>query len=167
LVWNLCKESVVKQTSVAENMLKHSGPAKVFYTEQDLINAVSNWEIQEWDVVVLPFQWPAWAPWMPEMLMPTAVLKWAGFQKVALITDWRFSWWTSGPCVWHIFPEAYKWWRIWLIRNWDIIHIDIPKRILSVEVSEEMFTKRSQEEQIIPQRVLTPLLQKFRQFYLE
>lgn len=168
LKWNICKESVVKQTSVNPDMLVHSWPAKVFYSEQDVIDWVQNWKIQEWDVVVLPYQWPAWAPWMPEMLTPTSAIKWAWFKKVALITDGRFSWWTAWPCIWHISPEAYNGWKIWLIRDWDIIEIDMPKRILNVKVTEEEFEKRKKTNSIkVPERTMTPMLVKFRKNYSE
>jgi dihydroxy-acid dehydratase len=168
LKWNICKESVIKQTWVNKDMLVHSWPAKVFYTEQEVVDWVKNGKIQEWDVVVLPYQWPAWAPWMPEMLTPTAAIKWAWFQKVALITDWRFSWGTAGPCIGHIYPEAYNKWRIWLIKDWDIIEIDIPNRTLNVKVSDEEFERRAKEEGFkIPERTMTKMLEKFRKDYAE
>ena len=167
LKWNICEESVIKQTWVNKDMLVHSWPAKVFYTEQEVVDWVKNWKIQEWDVVVLPYQGPAWAPWMPEMLTPTAAIKWAWFTKVALITDGRFSWWTAGPCIGHITPEAYNGWRIWLIKDWDIIEIDIPNRKLNVKVSEQEFEKRAKEGFKVPERKLTSMLEKFRKYYSE
>lgn len=167
LVWNIAKESVVKQTSVNENMLKHKWKAKVFYTEEDLLKAIEKWKIEEWDVIILPFQWPAWAPWMPEMLTPTSAIKWAWYTKVALITDWRFSWWTAGPCIWHIYPEAINWGKIWLIRDWDIIEIDMPNRILNAKITEKEFKLRAKEWIKVPKRKMTPMLEKFRKNYLE
>lgn len=165
LTWNIAEESVVKQTSVEKEMLVHSGPAKIFNSEQDLLDAISWKKIKEWDVIILPFMWPAWAPWMPEMLTPTAAIKWAWFKRVALITDWRFSWWTAGPCIWHIYPEAINWWKIWLLKNWDIIEIDMPKRKLNAKVSESEFKIRAKKLKI-PKRSMTPLLVKFREAYL-
>ena len=168
LKWNICTESVVKQTWVNSDMLVHSGPAKIFYTEQAVVDWVKNWKIQEWDVVVLPYQGPAWAPWMPEMLTPTSAIKWAGFTKVALITDWRFSGWTAGPCIWHIYPEAYNKGRIWLIKDWDIINIDMPNRIMNVEVTDEEFERREKEEGFnVPEREMSPMIAKFRKYYSE
>ena len=168
LKWNICEESVIKQTWVNEDMLVHSWPAKVFYTEQEVVDGVKNGRIQEWDVVVLPYQGPAWAPWMPEMLTPTAAIKWAWFKKVALITDGRFSGWTSGPCIGHIYPEAYNGGRIWLIKDGDIIEIDIPNRTLNVKVSDEEFEKRAKSWEFkAPKRTLTPMLEKFRKYYSE
>lgn len=165
LKWNICSESVVKQTSVSKEMLKHTWPAKVFYSEQAVIDGLSDWKISEWDVVVLPFQGPAWAPWMPEMLTPTSAIKWAWFEKVALITDWRFSWGTAGPCIGHIFPEAYNWWKIWLIEDWDLIEIDMKNRILNVKISDEEFEKRAKKWMKIPEREMSPMLVKFRKEY--
>ncbi len=165
---NICTESVVKQTWVVADMLIHSWPAKVFYTEQAVVDGVKEWKIQEWDVIVLPYQGPAGAPWMPEMLTPTSAIKWAWFTKVALITDGRFSWWTAGPCIWHITPEAYNWGKIWLIQDWDIIEIDMPRRILNIKVGDEEFEKRAQSWDFkAPEREMTPMMKKFRKYYSE
>ncbi|MDD5769895.1 MAG: dihydroxy-acid dehydratase [Candidatus Gracilibacteria bacterium] len=166
LVGNICEESVVKQTSVNTDMLKHSGPAKVFYSEQDVIDGVKNKKIEEGDIVVLPFQGPAGAPGMPEMLTPTSAIKGAGFKNVALITDGRFSGGTAGPCIGHITPEAYNGGKIGLIKNGDTIEIDIPNRILNVKVTEEEFeNRRKNKDFIVPERIMTPLLLKFRKNY--
>ncbi len=168
LKWNICRESVVKQTSVTPDMLVHSWPAKVFYSEQDVIDWVAQWKIEEWDIVVLPYQGPAWAPWMPEMLTPTSAIKWAGFTKVALLTDGRFSGWTAGPCIGHISPEAYNGWRIGLVRDGDIVEIDMPNRVLNVRVSEEEFEERRRAWGMeVPERFMSPMLVKFRKNYGE
>ncbi len=165
LVGNICEESVIKQTSVHPDMLVHTWPAKVFYSEQELVDGVESGKIQEGDVVVLPFQWPAGAPWMPEMLTPTAVIKGAGFKKVALITDGRFSWWTAGPCIGHIIPEAYNWGNIGYIQDGDRISIDIPNRSLQVDVSDAVFAQRKKAWTFISQRETTPMMEKFRKQY--
>ena len=163
---NICQESVVKQTSVSEDMLKHTGKAKVFYTEQAVVDGIKEGAIEEWDVVVLPFQGSAGAPWMPEMLTPTSALLGAGYKKVALITDGRFSGGTAWPCIWHISPEAYNGGKIWLIQNWDSIEIDIPTRKLEVKVSDEEFEKRKKAwVSHPPERTMTPMLEKFRKSY--
>ena len=164
---NICKESVVKQTAVSEEMLKHSGPAKIFYSEASLVEGVKLCKIQEGDVVVLPYQGLAGAPGMPEMLTPTAAVKGAGFKKVALITDGRFSGGTSGACVGHIAPEAYNGGIIGLLKDRDIIEIDIPNRALNADVSNEEFKKRAEARAKPPKRSLTPLLEKFRVDYLK
>ncbi len=167
LVWNIAEESVVKQTSVSEQMLKHTWPAKVYNSEEQMIKWLEDWEIKQWDVIVLPFQWPAWAPWMPEMLTPTAAIKWAWFDRVALITDWRFSWWTAGPCIWHIYPEAINWGNIWLIKNGDIIEIDMPNRYINAKVSDWEFKRRRKKGINAPKRKMSPMLVKFRNHHLE
>ncbi len=161
---NLAHSAVIKQTAVEEGMMTHTGPAKVFYTEQDLLNAIEEKKINEGDVVVLPFQGPAGAPGMPEMLAPTDAIKGAGYRKVALITDGRFSGATSGPCVGHIEAEAYNGGNIGLVRNGDLIDIDIPKRMLNVKLTDEELNKRLKELSI-PERKLTPLLNSYREKY--
>lgn len=162
---NICDESVVKQTSVSPNMLIHSGPAKIFYTEQALVDAVGAGKVMEGDVLVLPFQGPAGAPGMPEMLTPTSVVKGAGLTKVAILTDGRFSGGTAGPCIGHITPEAYNGGRIGLLRDGDIIHINMKERKLNADVSEEEFAKRQKQGMKVPERTLTPMLKKFRLAY--
>lgn len=158
---NLAKTSVVKQTAVPEDMLKHTGPAKVFESESSMLEALEADTIKEGDVVVLRYMGQAGAPGMPEMLSPTSAIKGAGFKKVALITDGRFSGGTAGPCIGHIEPEAYFGGPIAGLKDGDIIEIDMPKRILNVQLSDEEIEKRISQA-IIPERTLTPFLKKFR-----
>ncbi len=158
---NLAEASVVKQTAVPAEMLVHSGPAKVFEDEQTLLDAIENGGIEEGDVVVIRYMGPAGAPGMPEMLSPTAAIKGAGFKKVALITDGRFSGGTAGPCIGHIVPEAYNGGVIAVVQDGDIIDIDMPKRILNLQVSDEEITARMKNV-VIPERQMTPLMRKFR-----
>ena len=158
---NLARSAVVKQTAVSEEMMKHKGKAKVFSNEDDLLKAVEDKKIEEGDVVVLNFLGFAGAPGMPEMLSSTDAIKGAGFKKVALITDGRFSGGTSGLCIGHVEPEAYNKGVIAVLRDGDIIEIDIPNRKLNVELSEEEITRRMKEIKI-PERKLTSLLKEFR-----
>lgn len=158
---NLAKSSVIKQTAVPQEMLKHTGPAKVFESESAMLEALAEDKIEEGDVVVLRYMGPSGAPGMPEMLSPTSAIKGAGFKKVALITDGRFSGGTAGPCIGHIEPEAYLGGTIATLRDGDIIEIDIPNRILNVKLSDEEIKKRA-ENLVIPERKLTPFLKKFR-----
>jgi len=116
-------------------------------------------------VVVLPFQGPAGAPGMPEMLTPTDALKGAGYKKVALLTDGRFSGATTGPCIGHVEIEAFNGGAIGAIRDGDIIEIDISKRSLNVIVSDSVLLERL-EEQVPPARELTPLLESYRKQFL-
>jgi len=111
---------------------------------------------------VLPFQGPAGAPGMPEMLTPTDAIKGAGYKNVALITDGRFSGATTGPCIGHIEMEAYNSGPIGAIRDGDIIEIDIPNRKLNVQLSNEEINKRVKSVEI-PERKLTPLLDSYRE----
>jgi len=159
---NIAHSGIVKQTAVEKEMAVHSGPAKIFYTEKDLLDAIESGNIAEGDVVVLPFQGPAGAPGMPEMLTPTDAIKGAGYKKVALITDGRFSGATTGPCIGHIEMEAYNGGAIGAIRDGDVIDIDIPNRKLNVKLSEQEIKKRLKVTKI-PERKLTPLLESYRE----
>jgi dihydroxy-acid dehydratase len=159
---NIAHSAVIKQTAVEKEMMVHSGPAKVFYTEKDLLDAIESRKIAEGDVVVLPFQGPAGAPGMPEMLTPTDVIMGAGYKRVALITDGRFSGGTTGPCIGHIEMEAYNGGVIGAIRDGDIIEIDIPNRKLNVTLSDAEIEERLKKV-AIPERKLTPLLESYRE----
>jgi len=159
---NIAHSSVIKQTAVDKEMMVHSGPAKVFHTEKDLLDAIEAKQIVEGDIVVLPFQGPAGAPGMPEMLTPTDVIMGAGYKRVALITDGRFSGGTSGPCIGHIEMEAYNGGAIGAIQNGDIVEIDIPNRTLNVKLSDAEIEERLKKVKA-PERTLTPLLASYRE----
>ncbi|OYT34503.1 MAG: dihydroxy-acid dehydratase [Candidatus Aenigmarchaeota archaeon ex4484_52] len=159
---NIAKTSVIKQTAVCHNMMKHTGPAKVFYTEDELLFAIEEKKINEGDVVVLPFQGPAGAPGMPEMLTPTDAIKGAGYKKVALITDGRFSGGTTGACIGHIEPEAYLRGAIGIVRDNDIIDIDIPNRKINLKLTDEQIEQRIKNIKI-PERKLTPYLRRYKE----
>ena len=159
---NIANSTIIKQTAVGKEMMVHSGPAKVFYSEKDLLDAIEAEKISEGDVVVLPFQGPAGGPGMPEMLTPTDALIGAGYKRVALITDGRFSGATTGPCLGHVEMEAYNGGPIGAIEDGDIIEIDIPKRTLNAKLSNEEIKQRLKNARI-PERKLTPLLESYRQ----
>ncbi len=159
---NIANSAVIKQTAVDADMQVHRGPAKVFYTEKDLLKAIEDRGISEGDVIVLPFQGPCGAPGMPEMLTPTDAIKGAGYSKVALITDGRFSGATSGPCVGHVEMEAYNGGPIGAIADGDIIEIDIPNRRLNVSLSDREIQDRLKDVRP-PDRDLTPLLRHYRE----
>jgi dihydroxy-acid dehydratase len=161
---NIARSAIIKQTAVQEEMMVHTGPARVFYTEADLLNAIESGQIREADVVVLPFQGPAGAPGMPEMLTPTDAIKGAGYKNVALITDGRFSGATTGPCIGHIEMEAYNGGAIGAIVDGDIIEIDIPGRSLNVRLSDGEIKERLQHTRA-PERTLTHLLESYREGY--
>jgi dihydroxy-acid dehydratase len=159
---NIAHSGIIKQTAVDKEMAVHSGPAKVFYKEKDLLDAIEAKLVAEGDVVVLPFQGPAGAPGMPEMLTPTDAIKGAGYKKVALITDGRFSGATTGPCIGHVEMEAYNGGAIGAIRDGDVIDIDIPNRKLNVRLSDQEIKKRLEDTKI-PEKELTPLLESYRE----
>ncbi len=158
---NIAKSSVIKQTAVEPEMMVHSGPAKVFTSEPDLLKAIEKKKIQEGDVVVLNFMGPAGAPGMPEMLTPTDAIKGAGYKRVALITDGRFSGGTSGPCIGHVEMEAYNGGPIGAVKDGDVIEIDVPKRKLNVKLSDAEIKHRLKEIQA-PKRKMTHLLEAYR-----
>ncbi|MEM1576143.1 MAG: dihydroxy-acid dehydratase [Archaeoglobaceae archaeon] len=139
---NLASSAVVKVSAIREDMLKFEGEAKVFDGEEMALKAILNNEISEGDVVVIRYMGAKGAPGMPEMLLPTAAIAGMGLQKVALVTDGRFSGATRGPCIGHIVPEAIEGGTIGLLRNGDQISIDIPARRLDVKLSEEEIKDR-------------------------
>jgi dihydroxy-acid dehydratase len=161
---NIAHSAVIKQTAVQKDMMVHAGPAKVFYTERDLLDAIESSEIQEGDVVVLPFQGPAGAPGMPEMLTPTDALKGAGYEKVALLTDGRFSGATTGPCIGHVEMEAYNGGAVGVLQDGDRIEIDIPGRSLNVKLTDGEIKERLRRMKP-PEKRLTPLLSSYRKSY--
>ena len=159
---NIAHSSIIKQTAVGQEMMVHSGPAKVFYTEKELLDAIEAKKITEGDVIVLPYQGPAGAPGMPEMLTPTDAIMGAGYKKVALITDGRFSGGTTGPCIGHVEMEAYNGGTIGAIKDGDIIEIDIPNRKLNVKLSDAEIEGRLKGVKA-PERTLTPLMVSYRE----
>lgn len=141
---NLAEDGgVVKQSGVKPEMLKHKGPARVYNSEEDAYNAILGKEIKPGDVVVIRYEGPKGGPGMREMLSPTAAICGMGLDtSVALITDGRFSGGTRGPCIGHVSPEAMAGGTIGIIEDGDIIEIDMPNRILRVQLSDEEIAKR-------------------------
>ena len=133
--------AVVKESAVAEDMLVFEGPARVFDSEDDAIEAILGKKIKDGDVVVIRYEGPKGGPGMKEMLNPTAVITGMGL-KVALLTDGRFSGATRGACVGHISPEAMEGGPIGLIREGDRILLDIPGRKLEVKLDDAELAKR-------------------------
>lgn len=158
---NLATGSVVKQTAVEPNAMVLKGPARVFESERGVMDAISNRKIKEGDVIVLRYMGPAGAPGMPEMLTPTSAISGAGFKKVALLTDGRFSGGTRGPCIGHIEPEAYKGGPLAALKEGDIVEVDIPGRKLNVRLTDAEITERLKNAKP-PKRKLTPLLERYR-----
>jgi dihydroxy-acid dehydratase len=135
--------AVVKQSGVNEKMMKFSGRARVFNREEEAMKAIMNKKVTSGDVVVIRYEGPAGGPGMREMLAPTASIVGLGLaDSVALITDGRFSGGTKGPCIGHISPEASAGGPIAILKDGDIINIDIPNRKIDVKLSQEEIKKR-------------------------
>jgi dihydroxy-acid dehydratase len=141
---NLAPEgAVVKASAVLPNMMNHRGPARVFEGEEEAMKAILGGEIEAGDVVVIRQEGPRGGPGMREMLMPTSSLAGLGLDdKVALITDGRFSGATRGAAVCHVSPEAAAGGPIALIEEGDEIELDIPGKRLNVSVSDEELARR-------------------------
>ncbi|MBR0089661.1 MAG: dihydroxy-acid dehydratase, partial [Clostridia bacterium] len=138
--------SVVKRSAVAPEMLQHEGPAKVFNSEEEAIEAIYTGKIVKGDVVVIRYEGPKGGPGMREMLSPTSAICGMGLDKdVALITDGRFSGATRGAAIGHVSPEALAGGPIGLVQDGDIISIDIDKCQLNIKVSDEELAKRRAE----------------------
>jgi dihydroxy-acid dehydratase len=141
---NLAPEgAVVKQSAVAEKMLVNEGKARVFDAEDDAITAILGGKIKPGDIVVIRYEGPKGGPGMREMLGPTSAIAGMGLDTtVALLTDGRFSGGTRGAAIGHISPEAAEGGPIGLIKEGDLIAIDIPKKTINLKVSPEELKKR-------------------------
>lgn len=144
LTGNLAPDgAVVKASAVSPEMMVHEGPARVFDSEEEAIKAILGGKINKGDVVIIRYEGPKGGPGMREMLSPTSALAGMGLDKdVALITDGRFSGATRGASIGHVSPEAAEGGPIAVVRDGDIISIDIPKRKLEVKVSESEIYER-------------------------
>lgn len=140
------KGAIVKSGAVEENMLVFRGPAVIFNSQDEAIDGIRNGKVKEGNVVVIRYEGPKGGPGMPEMLAPTSEIMGMGLgDKVALITDGRFSGGTRGACIGHVSPEAAEKGPIAALKNGDIISIDIPNCSLNVELSNEEIQKRLSE----------------------
>ncbi|PIQ07726.1 MAG: dihydroxy-acid dehydratase [Ignavibacteriales bacterium CG18_big_fil_WC_8_21_14_2_50_31_20] len=144
LFGNLAPEgSIVKTAAVNPKMLVHKGPARIYESQDGALTGIRNKEIQAGDVVVIRYEGPQGGPGMPEMLAPTSEIMGMGLgDKVALLTDGRFSGGTRGACIGHISPEAAEKGPIAALKNGDIISIDIPNKILEVELTDNEINER-------------------------
>lgn len=135
--------AVVKQSAVDPKMLKFEGPTKVFDSEEDALKAIMKQGINLGEVIVIRYEGPKGGPGMKEMLKPTAALMGIGLgSEVALVTDARFSGATRGPCIGHVTPEAMSGGPIAVVREGDIISIDIPNRRVDLKIPEEELRER-------------------------
>lgn len=135
--------SIVKTGAVDPKMMKHTGPARIYNSQDEAMKNILAGKVQTGDVVVIRYEGPKGGPGMPEMLSPTSAIMGMGLgDKVALITDGRFSGGTRGACIGHVSPEAAEHGPIAALIEGDLITIDIPNRKLSVQLSDEEIQKR-------------------------
>lgn len=149
LYGNLAEDGcIVKTAGVDESILTFTGPARVFESQDSAVLAILNNKIKPGDVVIIRYEGPRGGPGMQEMLYPTSYLKSKGLGKVcALVTDGRFSGGTSGLSIGHVSPEAAEGGTIGLVREGDIIEIDIPNRRIHLRVSDEELAARRKEQE--------------------
>ena len=163
LYGNLAKDGcVVKQSAVDPAMLKHSGPARVFDSEEEAIEAIYAKQINPGDVVVIRYEGPKGGPGMREMLNPTSAIAGMGLgAEVALVTDGRFSGATRGAAIGHVSPEAAAGGTIGLVEEGDIITVDIPNRAITLEVGDDELARR-REDWVCPEpKVKTGYLARY------
>lgn len=154
--------SVVKRSAVVSEMMKHSGPARVFECEEDAIEAIKGGKIVEGDVVVIRYEGPKGGPGMREMLNPTSAIAGMGLgSSVALITDGRFSGASRGASIGHVSPEAAVGGPIALVEEGDIIDIDIDQLSLNLRISDEEMKKRKENWRPREPKVTTGYLARY------
>ena len=135
--------SVVKTGGVAPSMHQHTGPARIYESQDEAMRGILDQEVQEGDVVVIRYEGPSGGPGMQEMLSPTSAIMGMGLgEKVALITDGRFSGGTRGACIGHISPEAAARGPIAALQDGDLIEIDLKARTLNVKLNDEEIEAR-------------------------
>ncbi|MBQ5336131.1 MAG: dihydroxy-acid dehydratase, partial [Oscillospiraceae bacterium] len=153
---------VVKRSAVAPEMLVHSGPARVFNSEEDAIEAIRGGKIKAGDVVVIRYEGPAGGPGMREMLSPTSAIAGMGLDKdVALITDGRFSGATRGAAIGHVSPEAVSGGNIAYVEDGDIININIPEYCITLEVPDDVLEKRRANTKLLKKENITGYARRY------
>jgi dihydroxy-acid dehydratase len=145
-------------------MLTHSGPARIFNSEEDVFEAIMGGHIKEAEVIVVRYEGPRGGPGMREMLSPTSALAGMGLDRhVALITDGRFSGASRGAAIGHVSPEAAAGGPIAALRDGDMIDIDIPQKSLNVQLSEDEIKKRIAALPAFEPKVKTGYLARYTQ----
>jgi dihydroxy-acid dehydratase len=153
---------VVKAAGVPESMFKHTGPAVVFESQEEAYEGISTGKVKEGNVVVIRYEGPKGGPGMQEMLSPTSYIIGAGLgETVAVITDGRFSGGTHGACFGHISPEAAVGGPIGLLKNGDIIEIDIANNSIDVKLSDEELAERKKHWKPSAPRITKGYLAKY------
>jgi dihydroxy-acid dehydratase len=154
--------SVVKTAGVVEGMLKHTGAAVIFESQEEACEGILAGKVKSGDVVVIRYEGPRGGPGMQEMLSPTSYIMGAGLgETVALITDGRFSGGTRGACIGHISPEAAVGGPIGLLRDGDMITVDIPASKLEVNLSDEELAERKKSWKAPAPRITSGCLAKY------
>jgi len=154
--------AVVKQAAVNPKMMKFTGRARVFNREEEAMSAIMSGKIHKGDCIVIRYEGPAGGPGMREMLAPTSAIVGMGLaDSVALITDGRFSGGTKGPCIGHISPEASAGGPIAILKDNDIIEIDIPARKLEARLSKSEMDKRFKSWKPVPPKIKTGYLSRY------
>jgi len=154
--------SVVKTAGVSPRMMTHTGPAVIFESQEDACRGILDGQVKSGDVVVIRYEGPRGGPGMQEMLSPTSYIMGAGLgESTALITDGRFSGGTRGACIGHVSPEAAVAGPIGLLKDGDIIEIDIPNNKLAVQLSDEELQQRRKQFKPFAPRVTTGYLAKY------
>lgn len=155
--------AIVKTAGVDKEMLRHTGPAVIFESQEEACEGILGGKVKPGDVVIIRYEGPKGGPGMQEMLAPTSYIKGnpALAKTVALITDGRFSGGTAGACIGHVSPEAANGGEIGLLRNGDIVEIDIPGRTLNVKVSDAELAERRKQWKAPAPRFKTGYLAKY------
>lgn len=157
--------AVVKQSAVSAGMMQFRGKAIVFDSEEAAMKAVNGGQVKAGHVVIIRYEGPKGGPGMREMLSPTSAIAGMGLsESVALITDGRFSGGTRGPCIGHVSPEAMEGGPIAVVKDGDIIEIDIPKRTLTLVVSEDEMAKRLKAWKKPQPKIKTGYLARYARF---
>lgn len=157
--------AVVKAAGVDKEILKHTGPAVCYDSEESAMRGILDGEVKEGDIIIIRYEGPKGGPGMKEMLAPTSAVMGMGLgKKVSLITDGRFSGGTRGACIGHVSPEAAEGGPIALLRNGDLVEIDIPARTLNVRLSEAELAERKKTLPPPPDRHLTGWLKRYQRY---
>jgi dihydroxy-acid dehydratase len=135
--------AIVKQSAISPKMRYHKGPARVFESEEEIKKLLMSGNVEEGDVLVIRYEGPKGSPGMRELSIPAALLVGMGLgDSVAMITDGRYSGATKGPCIGHVCPEAYEGGPIAIVKDGDIIEIDIDNRQLNILISRKELERR-------------------------
>lgn len=154
--------AIIKTAAVEEEMKVHTGPARIYESQEEALSGILAGEVAPGEVVVIRYEGPKGGPGMPEMLSPTSAIMGMGLgDKVALITDGRFSGGTRGACVGHISPEAAEGGPIAAVEDGDTITIDIPDKILTVHLDDDVIAERLEQLQPFKPKIDSGYLRRY------